>query len=80
VRNPVATIPAPPNVEIVKNPIDEQLAQVLEIIPKREPESNDLSNLALAFLIAYAFIENTIDSRIVLVLVIMNPNIASPGM
>ena len=79
-RNPVAIIPAPPNAEIIRNPTDEQLAHVLETIPKREPESNDLSNLRSAFLITYTFIEITIAKRVALVLVIMNPSIASSGM
>ena len=79
VRNPVAIIPAPPKVEIIKNPTDEQLAHVLDTIPKREPESNDLSNLRSAFLSTYTFIGNTIAKRIALVFVIMNPSIASSG-
>ncbi len=42
-------MPAPPNVEIITNPIDEQLAQALDNIAKNEPEINDLPNLILEF-------------------------------
>lgn len=72
-------MPTPPNVEIIKNPMDEQLAHVLDTIPNREPESNDLSSFSLAFLIAYTFIDATIASRVALMFVIMNPNRASCG-
>lgn len=44
-------MPAPPNVDINRNPIDEQLAQILDEIPKMDPEINDLSKLHLEFLI-----------------------------
>jgi hypothetical protein len=44
-------MPKPPNVEIIRNPIEEQLAQALEAIPKIEPENKDLSNLNFVFLI-----------------------------
>ncbi|MDQ6864353.1 MAG: hypothetical protein M3044_11065 [Thermoproteota archaeon] len=37
-------MPKPPNVEMTREPIEEQLAQVLEAIPKIEPEKNDLSD------------------------------------
>lgn len=72
-------IPTPPNVEIIKNPIDEQLAQALETIPKTDPESNDLSSLNFEFFIAYTFIEITIAKRIALKLAIINPVSASSG-
>jgi hypothetical protein len=42
----VVIIPNPPNVEIIRNPTEEQLAQAPVIIAKNEPEINDLSNLA----------------------------------
>ena len=43
-------MPALPKVEIITNPIEEQLAQVLNNIVKNELEINDLSNLILEFL------------------------------
>ncbi len=78
-RNPVAIMPAPPSVEIIRNPIDEQLAQALDAIPKTEPDSNDLSNLNLEFLIMYIFIDITIPKRAALMFVITNPICASSG-
>ncbi len=42
-------MPALPKVEIITNPIEEQLAQVLNNIVKKELEINDLSNLILEF-------------------------------
>ena len=44
-------MPNPPKVDMTRKPIDEQLAQALDAIPRIEPESNDLSNLSLEFLI-----------------------------
>ncbi len=43
-------MPVPPNVDIIRNPIDEQLAQALDTTPKNDPEINDLSNLIFEFL------------------------------
>ncbi len=43
-------MPALPKVEIITNPIEEQLAQVLNNIVKNELEITDLSNLILEFL------------------------------
>jgi len=43
-------IPVPPNVEIITNPMDEQLAQVLDKIPKVVPENNE--DLLLIFSLA----------------------------
>ncbi len=42
-------MPKPPNVDMTRKPIEEQLAQALEAIPRIEPENNDLSNLTLNF-------------------------------
>ncbi len=42
-------IPVPPNVEIITNPIDEQLAQVLDKIPKAVPENNEDLLLIFSF-------------------------------
>ncbi|VFJ13950.1 protein of unknown function [Candidatus Nitrosocosmicus franklandus] len=47
----VAMTPALPKVVIMTNPIEEQLAQALDNIVKKELEINDLSNLILEFLI-----------------------------
>lgn len=44
-------MPATPKVEIITNPIEEQLAQVLNNIVKNELEITDLSNLIFEFLI-----------------------------
>ena len=49
-RKAVAIIPALPKVEIIINPIEEQLAQALDNIVIKELEINDLSNLILEFL------------------------------
>ena len=43
-------MPAPPKVEIITNPIEEQLAHTLGNIARNELEINDLSNLILEFL------------------------------
>jgi len=43
-------MPALPKVEIITNPIEEQLAQMLVITVKNELESNDLSILILEVL------------------------------
>ena len=42
-------IPVPPNVEIIANPIDEQLAQVLDKIPNVVPENNEDLLLIFSF-------------------------------
>lgn len=42
-------MPAPPKVEIITNPIEEQLAQKLVIIVSNELDIKDLSNLILEF-------------------------------
>jgi hypothetical protein len=40
-RNADAVTPIPPNVETRRKPIEEQLAHVLEIMPRVEPEKNE---------------------------------------
>jgi hypothetical protein len=72
-------MPSPPNVEIRRNPIEEQLAQALEVIPKIEPENKDLSNLIFAFLTTYTFIATNIPINTEVIFVIMNPDTASSG-
>jgi hypothetical protein len=44
---------------MTRKPIDEQLAQALDAIPKIEPDNNDLSSLIFEFRITYAFIAPT---------------------
>jgi hypothetical protein len=41
-------------------PIEEQLAQALDAIPKIEPDNNDLSILIFEFRITYTFIATNI--------------------
>lgn len=65
--------------DIIRKPIEEQLAQALEAIPKSEPANIDLSNLSLEFLITYTFIEINIPIKMDVMLVIINPFIASSG-
>jgi len=48
-------IPNPPNVDITRKPIEEQLAQILVAIPRIELEKNDLSNFNFELLITYTF-------------------------
>ena len=43
-------MPALPKVEIIRNPIEEQLAQALNNIVKNELEINDLPNFILELL------------------------------
>lgn len=40
-------MPNPPNVDIKRKPIDEQLAQALEAMPTIEPINIDLLNLRM---------------------------------
>ena len=72
-------MPNPPSVDIIRKPIEEQLAQALEAILKIEPENNDLSNLIFVFLITYTFIAISIPINIEVMFVIMNPVTASSG-
>lgn len=72
-------MPALPKVEIITNPIEERLAQVLNNIVKKELEINDLSNLILEFLNRYVFIETTTPRSSALAVDKMNPTIASFG-
>jgi hypothetical protein len=79
VRKSVATIPKLPNVEIIAKPIEEQPIQELEAIPRIEPESTDLSNLSLEFLIKNTFMETTIPIKAEIMFVRTNPTTASLG-
>ena len=72
-------MPKPPNVDMTRKPIEEQLAQVLEAIPRIEPENNDLSNLNSEFLITYTFMATNTPINTEVMFVRMNPAIASMG-
>jgi hypothetical protein len=48
-------MPNPPNVVMTRKPIEEQVPQTLEPIPRIEPENNDLSKFNSEFLITYTF-------------------------
>ena len=70
-------MPALPKVEIIINPIEEQLAHTLVISVKNELEINDLSSLMLEFLKRYMFIGMTTPRSIALAVDKINPTIAS---
>jgi hypothetical protein len=72
-------MPKPPNVDMTRKPIEEQLAQVLEARPRIEPEKNDLSNFNLEFLITYTFKATNTPINTEVMFVRMNPAIASLG-
>jgi hypothetical protein len=63
----------------MRKPVEEQLAQALDAIPKIEPDNNDLSNLSFEFLITYTFMATNIPISIEVIFVITNPAIASSG-
>ena len=72
-------MPVPPNVEIIANPIDEQLAQVLDINPIDVPENKDLLSFNFEFTIMQVFILTTIPISTAVILVRIKPNTASSG-
>ena len=72
-------MPKPPNVDMTRKPIEEQLAQVLEAIPRIEPENNDLSNFNSEFLITYTFMATNIPINTEVMFVSMNPSVALSG-
>ncbi len=72
-------MPNPPNREIMRNPIDEQLAQALGIMLRMEPDIIDLFNLSFEFLITYVSIAINIPSNTEVMFVMMNPITASVG-
>ena len=72
-------MPKLPNVDMTRKPIEEQLAQVLEAIPRIEPENNDLSNFNSEFLITYTFMATNTPINTEVMFVRMNPAIASSG-
>ena len=72
-------MPNPPNADIKRKPIEEQLVQALEAIPRIEPDSNDLSNFSFEFLITYTFMATNIAIKTEVMFVITNPVTASSG-
>jgi hypothetical protein len=72
-------MPNPPNVDITRKPIEEQLAQALEAIPRIEPDNNDLSNFSFEFLITYTFMATNIPIKTEVMFGITNPGAASSG-
>jgi len=76
-----AVTPTPPNVETRRKPIDEQLAHVLEITLKVEPEKNEPTLIfkPLECFNKYTFILTTIPISTAVIVERMNPNIASSG-
>ena len=78
-RKSVASMPKPPNVDMTRKPIEEQLTQALEPIPRIDPENVDLSNFSFEFLITYTFIATKIPINTEVMFVTMNPTTASSG-
>ena len=80
-RNVDAVTPIPPNVETRRKPIDEQLAQVLEIMLSVEPEKSEpMVNFRFReCLIIYTFILTTIPISTAVIVERINPIIASSG-
>ena len=72
-------MPNPPNVVMTRKPIEEQLAQALDAIPRIEPENSDLSNLSFEFLITYTFMATNMPINTDVMFVRMNPAVASSG-
>ena len=80
-RNVDAVTPIPPNVETRRNPTDEQLAHVLEIMLRVDPEKNDPMvsfKLPECFNIN-TFIPTTIPIRTAVIIERINPVTASSG-
>ena len=76
-----AVIPTPPNVEIRRKPSEEQLAHVLEITLKVDPEKNEPIFIfePLECFNTYTFILTTIPKRTAVIVETINPNTASSG-
>jgi hypothetical protein len=73
-------IPNPPNIEMTRKPIEEQLAQALEAIASIEPANIDLSNFRfIEFLITYTSMAINIPISTEVMFVRMNPVNASSG-
>jgi len=80
-RNVDAVTPTPPNIETSRKPREEQLAQVLEITLKVDPEKNEpiLIFKPLECLNKYRFILTTIPITTAVIVERRNPNTASSG-
>jgi len=76
-----AVTPTPPNVETRRKPIDEQLAHVLEITLKVDPEKNEPTLIfkPLECFNTYMFMLTTIPMRTAVIVERMNPDTASSG-
>lgn len=72
-------MPNPPNIDMTRKPIEEQLAQALEAIARIEPDTIDLSNLSFEFLITYTSMATNIPISTEVIFVRMNPVTASSG-
>jgi hypothetical protein len=78
-RKFVANTPIPPKVEMIRNPIDEQLAHVLEIRLNAVPEKTGLLSWNLECSKTYTFMLMRMPNNIEVITVRMNPLIASSG-
>jgi hypothetical protein len=80
-RNVEAVIPIPPKVETRRKPTDEQLAHVLEIILKVEPEKSEpmVTFKFPEYFNIYTFILTTIPIRIAVIVERINPITVSSG-
>jgi hypothetical protein len=76
-----AVTPTPPKVDTSRKPNEEQLAHVLEIILRVEPEKNEPIFIfkPLECFNTYMFILTTIPMRTAVIVERMNPNTASSG-
>lgn len=76
-----AVIPTPPNVETRRKPSEEQLAHVLEITLKVDPEKNEPIFIfePLECFNTYTFILTTIPKITAVIVETINPNTASSG-
>jgi hypothetical protein len=72
-------MPNPPNIDTIRKPIEEQLAQALEAIARIEPDTIDLSNLCFELLITYTFNATNIPISTEVIFVRTNHVIASSG-
>jgi hypothetical protein len=82
-RNVDAVTPIPPNMETRRKPTDEQLAHVLEIMLRVDPEKNE-PRFAFSFKLLECFkintfIPTTIPKRIAVIVESIEPITASSG-
>jgi hypothetical protein len=80
-RNADAVIPIPPNVDTRRKPIDEQLAHMLEIMLRVEPEKSEpmVTFKFREYFNTYTFVLTTIPIRIAVIVERINPSNASSG-